>query len=96
MVKLGIIFLLCSFIFMVGCRAEEARGTVRIIDGTLVPESQFPTVGRIGSNGEADSCTGTLIAPRFVLLAAHCVNAQAAGSLAFGQKDGIFVLGGKT
>ncbi|MEI6233820.1 MAG: trypsin-like serine protease [Planctomycetota bacterium] len=68
----------------------------RIIDGTLVPESQFPTVGRIGSTGNLDFCTGTLIAPRFVLLACHCVNNQTTGSFSFGQKQGVFVLQGKT
>ncbi len=77
------------------CRAAEAPASPRIIDGTLVPESQFPTVGRFGSEGNPSLCTGTLIAPRFVLMAAHCLNNQTAGSLGLGQTEGIFTLGGK-
>ncbi len=77
-------------------RAEDAPVHPRIIDGTLVPESQFPTVGKIGSIGSPDFCTGTLFAPRFVLCACHCVNNQSPGSFSFGQNQGLFTLGGKT
>lgn len=71
------------------------RAGERIVDGTLVPEEQFPTVGMAGSKESGDACTGTLIAPRFVLMAAHCVNNGSAGSIAFGQQEGVFVLGKK-
>lgn len=45
----------------------------RIIDGTNVPNSQFPTVGLMTDANQSFTCTATLIAPRFILTAAHCV-----------------------
>ncbi len=39
----------------------------RIIDGTNVPASQFPTVGIVSNAPGTFICSGTLIAPRFVL-----------------------------
>lgn len=45
--------------------------TSRIIDGSLVSELDYPYVARLSAGGEI-LCTGTLVAPRFVLTAAHC------------------------
>ena len=59
-----------------------------IINGDVVPEDGFPTVGMMvqvanaSRNGEPAKygplglCTGTLISPTTVLLAAHCVDSQ--------------------
>jgi secreted trypsin-like serine protease len=77
---LAIGFVLSSFLGAAVAFADETRATPRIIDATLVPEAQFPTVGRIGTVDDPAFCSGTLIAPRFVLLAGHCVNAQSPGS----------------
>src|SRR5258706_7087483 len=66
----------------------------RIIDGTNVPASECPTVGIISDTAGSFICSGTLIAPHFVLTAAHCAVDGRDGSLTLGQTEGRFSLGG--
>jgi V8-like Glu-specific endopeptidase len=78
------------------CKAEDIQVKPRIIDGTNVPASQFPTVGIISDAADTFICTGTLIAPHFVLTAAHCAVSETTGQLSLGQTSGRFSLGGVT
>lgn len=70
------------------------RAAPRIIDGTNVPEANFPTVGQVGDTSSL-FCTGTLIAPDCVLTAGHC-HVDDGGSLLTAHTDGRFLLGGVT
>jgi hypothetical protein len=52
--------------------ASETPPIPRIVGGTLVPASDFPSVGIIFDSSGTFSCSGTLIDPTHVLTAGHC------------------------
>ncbi|MCX7419344.1 MAG: trypsin-like serine protease [Planctomycetia bacterium] len=58
----------------------------RIVNGT--PTSDYPAVGLIGDTSD-DFCSGTLIAPQYVLTAGHCAEGVA-------NTAGTFTIGGRT
>ena len=51
---------------------REERASSRIIGGTAVPNDAYPFMASLQFAGEA-FCGGSLVAPRVVMTAAHCV-----------------------
>lgn len=65
---------------------NEAAISTRIVNGTQT--SDYPAVGLIGDTRD-DFCTGTLIAPQYVLTAGHCAEGV-------GNTSGTFTVGGQS
>ncbi|MFU8788156.1 MAG: S1 family peptidase [Methylobacter sp.] len=59
-------FLCCLSILLVG--VAQAKPVARIINGVPASTATYPWIG------DLDGCAGTLIAPQWVLTAAHCFN----------------------
>jgi hypothetical protein len=80
--------------------ALAGEAVPRIIDGTQVPESTFPNVCQVtvmeplGNFVEVSSSTGILIAPNFVITAAHSVRAALFGRLFTDPKNITVTIGG--
>jgi secreted trypsin-like serine protease len=74
------------FVFVVGCAPEGAvidsisPMSQEVVDGTVVPAGEDLAV--VGLPG----CTGTLISPRVVITAAHCINSSSSKAY-FGNKS---------
>ncbi len=81
---------------VLGLARAADRAKPRIIDGIQVATSTFPTVGIFTDAANSFTCTGTLIAGKFVLTAAHCVVNETTGALEVGNTQARFKLGAAT
>ena len=75
---------------------REERASSRIIGGTAVPNDAYPFMASLQFAGEA-FCGGSLVAPRVVMTAAHCVTgADPLSGLPVPDVDGVTVTVGRT
>jgi hypothetical protein len=70
LVTLGVA-LTCGAALVTGRGAQADSLKAHIIEGTPISEGAFPYVARLSFQGGL-LCTGTLVAPRHILTAAHC------------------------
>jgi secreted trypsin-like serine protease len=76
--KLASAFVVCGTLLALAPAAAEAGGNAHssIVGGKVASILAFPSLAYIDASnrrGEGFACTGTVIAPRVVLTAAHCV-----------------------
>lgn len=70
LLALGLPLVFCAALFT-GVAAQADSFKAHIIEGTPISEGAFPYVARLSFQGGL-LCTGTLVAPRYILTAAHC------------------------
>jgi hypothetical protein len=75
-------------VLTIGCSSEPltsndlATSAEPVVDGMLATTCQWPTALSI------DGCTGTLVHPKLVTLAAHCLGTNLPSEVLFGEDDG--------
>ncbi|WP_149085168.1 MULTISPECIES: S1 family peptidase [Microbacterium] len=75
---------------------RDERVSSRIIGGKAVPNDAYPFMASLQFGGEA-FCGGSLVAPRVVMTAAHCVtSADPVTGLPMPEVDGVTVTVGRT